>query len=410
MHTAINREESAIKAAVDLLAEQHGNLSDMLKSDGLLKPLIKGLLEKALEGELEDHLGYKRHERSDSSNARNGKQSKQLMTDHGEIELSVPRDRCGEFSPEIVPKGVSRISGLDGKILSLYAKGLSLQDIKEQLSELYGGVQISESVISRVTDQVIEEVKLWQSRPLERVYPIVYFDALVVKVRQDKRIINKAVYIALGISQSGHKDILGLWISENEGAKFWLQNFTELKNRGLEDILIACTDNLTGMADAIESVYPRTEHQLCIVHQIRNSLKYVSYKHKKAVARDLKVIYSAATEDEALLALEAFEEQWNQRYPQIAKSWQDHWSNLVIFLQYPQAIRRVIYTTNAIESLNSQLRKTTKNKKVFPNDNSVFKIMYLTIERIMRKWSMPVTHWNEAMAHFSIKFSDRIKT
>ena len=255
---------------------------------------------------------------------------------------------------------------------------------------------------------MLEEVKSWQNRPLDEVYPIVFFDCIVVKVRHEKRIINKAAYVALGIDMNGIKDVLGLWISENEGAKFWLNNLTEMKNRGLKDILIACTDNLTGMSDAISAVYPKTEHQLCIVHQIRNSLKYVSYKHRKSVVADLKPIYTASTEDEAVTALELFTEKWDQQYPHISKSWYANWDNLTVFLQYPAEIRKVIYTTNAIESLNSQLRKVTKNKRVFPSDDAVFKTLFLAIDYICKKWTMPIRNWSEAMPHFMIKFEDRI--
>lgn len=322
-------------------------------------------------------------------------------------KIEVPRDRNSSFEPAIIPKRQTRIDGLDQKILSLYAKGMSLSDIKIQLQELYGA-DISESLISKITDDIMDEVKAWQGRPLEQCYPIVFFDCLVVKVRHDKRIVNKAIYVALGIDVTGRKDILGLWISENEGAKFWLGNLTELKNRGMRDMLIACTDNLTGMSDAINAIYPKTEHQLCIVHQIRNSLRYVSYKDRKAVVNDLKPIYKASTEENAILALEFFENKWSQKYPQIAKSWYDNWSNLIIFLGYPEQIRKVIYTTNTIESLNGQLRKVTNNKRVFPNDESVFKTLYLTIEYIVRKWTMPIQNWNEAMAHFMIKFEGRI--
>lgn len=323
------------------------------------------------------------------------------------MEIEVPRDRNADFEPVLVPKRASRIEGLDQKIISLYAKGMSLSDIRLQLEELYGA-EVSESLISRVTDGVMDEVRCWQNRGLEPIYAIVYFDALVVKVRQDKRIINKSVYVALGIDLTGRKDILGLWISENEGAKFWLNNFTEMKNRGLKDILIACSDNLSGMSEAIGAVYPKTEHQLCVVHQIRNSLQYVSYKNKKEVAADLKLIYQAVSEEEALAALADFDQKWGKLYPHIAKSWQNNWHNLVVFLQYPAVIRKIIYTTNAIEGLNSQLRKVTNNKRVFPNDEAVFKTFYLTINYITRKWSMPVPNWGEAMAHFLIKFNDRI--
>jgi transposase-like protein len=284
---------------------------------------------------------------------------------------------------------------------------MSLSDIKQQIHELYEA-EISESLISKITDGVMDEVRAWQNRPLESVYPIVYFDCLVVKVRHDKRIINKAIYVALGIDLSGKKDILGLWISENEGAKFWLGNLTEMKNRGMQDMLIACTDNLTGMSEAISAVYPKCEHQLCIVHQIRNSLKYVSYKDRKELVADLKPIYTAATEDNALLALESFAEKWDKQYPQISKSWYANWANLVIFMQYPPSIKKIIYTTNSIESLNSQLRKVTNNKRVFPNDDAVFKTLYLTIDYITAKWNMPIANWNEAMAHFLIKFEGRI--
>ena len=403
-----NIETSKINAAVDLLIEGDVDLSNALGEEGLIKQLSKRILELALQAEMDDHLGYSRYDRSDLQNARNGAFQKTLITNNGVIELDVPRDRNGDFEPAIVKKKQNRIAGLDQKIVSLYAKGMSLSDIKIQMQELYGA-DISESLISKITDSVVDEVKAWQNRALESVYPIVFFDCLVVKVRHEKRIINKAVYVALGIDLSGKKDILGLWISENEGAKFWLGNLTEMKNRGMNDMLIACTDNLTGMSDAIAAVYPKCEHQLCIVHQIRNSLKFVSYKDRKALAADLKPIYQAATEDEAQEALDAFDTKWSNQYPQIAKSWYNNWENLVIFLQYPKAIRQIIYTTNSIESLNSQLRKVTKNKRVFPSDESVFKTLYLTINYITAKWTMPIRNWNEAMAHFLIKFDDRIQ-
>lgn len=403
-----NIDNTKINAAVDMLIESDSEFANILGKEGLIKQLSKCILERALEAEMQAHLGYDRYERNASENARNGSFKKNLTTENGQLELEVPRDRKGSFEPVIVKKKQTKIEGLDDKIISLYAKGMSVSDIKIQMQELYGA-EISESLISRITDDVIDEVKLWQSRALESVYPIVFFDCLVVKVRQDKRIINKSVYVALGIDLSGRKDVLGLWISDNEGAKFWLNNLTELKNRGLSDILIACTDNLTGMSDAIAAVYPKCAHQLCIVHQIRNSLKFVSYKDRKELAGDLKPIYQAVTEDEAQSALEYFEEKWGKQYPQIAKSWYNNWDNLMIFLQYPEAIRRIIYTTNSIESLNNQLRKVTKNKRVFPSDESVFKTLYLTIEYITRKWSMPIQNWNEAMAHFLIKFEDRIQ-
>lgn len=400
----INQEK--IKAAVDILVDKDTDLTRFFAKDGMLKELTKNLFERALKAEMEEHLGYSKYGRSEAENSRNGVGKKTLITEGGVLELEVPRDRASEFTPALVAKRQTRIDGLDQKILSLYAKGMSLSDIKIQIEELYGA-EISESLISRVTDNIMDEVRSWQNRPLEAVYTIVYFDALVVKVRQDKKIINKAVYVALGIDLTGRKDILGLWISENEGAKFWLNNFTEMKNRGLKDILIACSDNLSGMSEAISAVYPATEHQLCIVHQIRNSLAYVSYKNRKEVAANLKLVYSSITEDEALAALSDFDSKWGKQYPHIAKSWQNNWQNLVVFLQYPEVIRRIIYTTNAIESLNSQLRKVTNNKRVFPNDDSVFKTLYLTIDYITRKWTMPIQNWGEAMAHFLIKFEGR---
>ena len=394
-----NLEHSKINAAVDLLIENNVDLSNALGKDGLIKQLSKRILERALQAEMDDHLGYSRYNRSEIQNARNGEFQKNLITDNGVIELNIPRDRNGNFEPAIVKKKQSRIAGLDQKIVSLYAKGMSLSDIKLQLQELYDA-DVSESLISKITDSVAEEVKAWQSRALETLYPIVFFDCLVVKVRHEKRIVNKAVYVALGIDLSGRKDILGLWISENEGAKFWLSNLTEMKNRGMSDMLIACTDNLTGMSDAIAAVYPKCEHQLCIVHQIRNSLKFVSYKDRKELVADLKPIYQAPTEDGAQIALDAFDSKWSSQYPQIAKSWYNNWENLIIFLQYPEAIRKIIYTTNSIESLNSQLRKVTKNKRVFPNDESVFKTLYLTINYITAKWTMPIRDWNDVVLQY----------
>lgn len=405
---AKKEEQKELDAALDKLILESGDTKSILSENGLLKQLTKRLLERALESEMDNHLGYEKYSNSDADNARNGYSTKHLITDNGRVELAVPRDRKSDFAPVIIPKRKTRIDGLDQKILSLYAKGMSLSDIKIQLQELYGA-EVSESLISKITDDVMDDVIAWQNRPLSSVYPIVFFDCLVIKVRQDKRILNKSVYLALGIGLDGRKDILGLWISENEGAKFWLNNLTELRNRGLQDILIACTDNLTGMSDAISTVYSKCEHQLCIVHQIRNSLKYVSYKDRKKLVLDLKPIYTASSEDEAHMALESFDNKWSNKYPQIAKSWYSNWDNLVIFLGYPRQIRKVIYTTNAIESVNSQLRKVTKNKKIFPNDNAVFKTLYLTIEYITRKWNMPIRDWNEAMAHFLIKFDDRLQ-
>ena len=400
--------KEAVKAALDAISLNNPDWSSALEKGGLIKELIKGVMECALEAELSEHLGYSKHQRSNSNNSRNGVTHKCVLSEQGAIEIATPRDRDGSFAPQILPKGSTRIDGLDDKIISLYAKGMSVADIQEQLHELYG-TQISTSLISSVTHAVLEQVRTWQCRPLECVYPIVYVDCLMIKVRQDKRIINKAVYVVLGIDISGRKDILGLWVNETEGAKFWLSVFTELKNRGLQDILIMCTDNLSGMSEAIASVYPKAEHQLCIVHQIRNSMKYTSYKHRKALCADLKLLYTAVNEDEAQAALVSFEKRWGKQYPHIAKSWYDHWDHLVLFLQYPEQIRRIIYTTNAIESLNNQLRKVTRNRRVFPSDDAALKAFYLVIESILKKWTMPIRNWNEAIAHFVIKFPDRLE-
>lgn len=407
MNKQLTQEEMLAKA-MDLIVESGANLKTLFDQDGLLKKLTKSLVERALQAEMTDHLGYEKYERSTASNGRNGNSKKELLTDNGVVDLSIPRDRDGKFEPLLLPKGQTRIPGLNEKIISLYAKGMSVNDIKTQLSELYGGAEISTALISKITDEVMDEVEIWRKRALESVYPIVFFDCLVVKVKQDKHIINKAVYVALGIDTEGKKDVLGIWLSENEGAKFWLSNLTELKNRGVQDMLIACTDNLTGMTEAIAAVYPKTEHQLCIVHQIRNSLKFVSYKDRKALVADLKPIYKASTEEVALEALEDFAKKWDSQYPYITKSWYNNWDNLAIFFQYPAEIRRVIYTTNAIELLNSQLRKVTKNKRSFPSDDAVFKTLYLAIEYITKKWTMPIQNWNQAMAYFLIKFEGRI--
>lgn len=407
MTQQLNQDE-LLSQAMDMIVESGADLKTLFDQDGLLKKLTKSLVERALNAELSAHLGYDKYERTKSTNARNGTSKKQLLTDSGTIDLEIPRDRDGDFEPQLVAKHQTKLEGFNDKVISLYAKGMSVSDIKIQLSELYGGAEISTALISKITDEVMEEVDSWRKRALERVYPIVFFDCLVVKVRQDKHVINKAVYAALGIDTEGKKDVLGIWLSENEGAKFWLANLTELRNRGVQDIFIACTDNLTGMNEAITAVYPKTEHQLCIVHQIRNSLRFVSYKDRKELAADLKPIYAAATEGDGVEALGDFAKKWDSQYPYIAKSWYSNWDNLAVFFQYPPEIRKVIYTTNAIESLNSQLRKVTKNKRSFPSDDAVFKTLYLAIDYITRKWTMPIQNWGTAMAHFMIKFDGRI--
>lgn len=390
------------------LVREYKTKDALFGEQGVFKELQKRLLQAALEGELTEHLGYEKHERSEGKdNARNGYSSKTLKGTSGEVVLDVPRDRMGSFEPQIVAKRQTRFNGFDDKIIALYARGLSVEDIQQQLHGLYE-VEVSSSLISTVTNTVLDEVKAWQYRVLDSVYPILYLDCLVVKIREDKRILNKAVYLALGINREGQKELLGMWISQNEGAKFWLSILTELKNRGLEDILICCVDGLSGFPEAIASVYPNCKIQVCVVHMVRNSLKYVSWKDRKALAADLKAIYGAKTLEEAELALSAFSDKWDTKYPTISQSWLRNWENLTTFFAYPADIRRAIYTTNAIESLNMTLRKVIKNKRVFPSDESVFKLLYLAIHNISKKWTMPIHNWKEAMNWFMVEFGDRI--
>lgn len=369
--------------------------------------LSKITVEAALNAELEEHLGYSKHEHHDSVNSRNGHTPKILKTEEGEFELLTPRDRNGTFEPQLVKKYQTRLTSMDDKILSLYAKGMTTRDIASLFKELYGA-DVSPTLISKVTDAVTERVIEWQSRPLEAIYPIVYLDCIVVKIRQDKQVINKAIYLALGVNLEGHKELLGMWISENEGAKFWLNVLTELQNRGIKDILIACIDGLKGFAEAINAVFPSTKIQLCIVHMVRNSVKYVPWKDYKAVTADLKLIYQSVTEDEALLALEHFSTRWDEKYPQISRSWNAHWHNLNTLFNYPADIRKAIYTTNAIESLNSVIRKAVKKRKLFPSDASAKKVVYLAIIDASKKWTMPIRDWRSALNRFMIEFEERL--
>ena len=369
--------------------------------------LTKITIEAALNAELDDHLGYEKHVQSNNPNSRNGYSTKTLKTEDGQFEIDTPRDRDGSFEPQLVKKQQTRFTSMDDKIFSLYAKGMTTREIAATFKEMYGA-DVSASLISKVTDNVLEKVTEWQSRPLDEVYPIVYLDCIVVKIRQDKQVINKAIYLALGVNLEGHKELLGLWISENEGAKFWLNVLTELQNRGVKDILIACVDGLKGFPEAINAAFPETEIQLCIVHIVRNSLKYVPWKDYKAVTADLKQIYQSATEEEALQALEAFSKRWDDKYPQISRSWHNHWENLNTLFSYPEDIRKAIYTTNAIESLNSVIRKAIKKRKLFPTDDSAKKVVYLAIMDASKKWTMPIRNWNAAMNRFMIRFEDRL--
>ena len=395
------------KDLIKELLKDYKKPEDLIGKDGILKQLTKALLETALDSELTDHLGYEKNALSSSNNSRNGKSRKTLKTDHGDMNITIPRDRQSDFEPQIIPKGQRRFTGFDDKILSMYARGMTVRDIQGHLTDIYN-VEVSPYLISTVTDGVMDMVREWQSRPLDAVYPIMYFDALRMKIRDEGRVVNKAIYLALGVNMEGQKDVLGIWLDKNEGAKFWLSVFTELQNRGVNDILIACVDGLKGLPEAIETIFPEAEVQLCVVHMVRNSLKYVSYKDKKQMAADLKTIYQAFTVKEAEAALTAFGERWDKRYPMVSHSWQTNWSRVIPFFDYPEDIRRVIYTTNAIESINSSLRKVTKNRNSFPNDESAVKLLYMALQNIMKKWTMPIRNWSLAVHQFAIRFGDRV--
>ena len=369
--------------------------------------LTKITVEAALNAELESHLGYSKHDESSFENCRNGYSSKQIKTEDGTFELETPRDRHGDFEPQLIKKRQTRFTSMDDKILSLYAKGMTTREIVATFKEMYDA-DISPTLISKVTAAVTEKVIEWQSRPLDEVYPIVYLDCIVIKVRQDRQVINKAVYLALGVNMEGQKELLGMWLSENEGAKFWLNVLTELQNRGVKDILIACVDGLKGFPDAINTVFPQAQIQLCIVHMVRNSIKYVPWKDYKPVTSDLKRIYQATTEEEALLALDRFSECWDEKYPQISRSWRAHWENINTLFNYPDDIRKAIYTTNAIESLNSVIRKAIKKRKLFPTDDSAKKVVYLAIMDASKKWTMPIRNWKSALNRFMIEFEERL--
>ena len=396
-------------AQIDGLLASCKNKADIFGEDGLIKTLVKSILERALEGEMTEHLGYTKHDPkgNNSGNSRNGYSKKTVSGQFGNIDLAVPRDRRDEFEPAIVQKHQTRFEGFDDKILSLYARGMSTRDIQDQLKDLYG-VDISPSLISTVTESILEEVKTWQNRTLDAVYPIVYLDALVVKIKENKQVINKAMHLALGVNCEGKKELLGMWVTEKEGSKYWMNVMTELRNRGVKDIFISCIDGLIGLPEAIEAVFPKTKVQQCIVHLIRNSLKLVPWKDRKEVAVDLKTIYSAHTEEGALQALEEFGSKWDSKYQNISRSWLEKWSHISIFFAYPEEIRKIIYTTNAIESLNMSIRKVIKNKRFFPSDDAAFKQIFLALQNISRRWTMPIRDWNLAVNRFMIEFGDRM--
>ncbi len=394
---------------IDELIKDYKKPEDIIGENGILKQLTKAIIERTLAAELTHHLGYEKNspEGKKRGNSRNGTTGKTLKSDLGDLPVEVPRDRNGEFEPQLIKKGQRRFTGFDDKILSMYARGKTTRDIQAHLQDIYK-VEVSPELISAVTAEVMEEVKEWQNRSLEEIYPIVYFDAIWVKVRDEGHVVNKAAYLAIGVRIDGFKDVLGIWLEKEEGAKFWLKVITELQNRGLKDIFIACVDGLKGFPEAIESVFPLTQVQVCIVHMVRNSLRYVSYKDRKMVVGDLKGIYQASTEEQALSALAELEQKWDSRYPMIAKSWRNNWSRLNPFFAYPPEIRRAMYTTNAIESLNNALRKVTKNRGAFPTDEAAIKLLYMALQNIMKKWTMPIQNWGAAVNQMSIIFEDRM--
>jgi transposase-like protein len=385
---------------------------DLMGKGGAIKKLMKASIESMLEAEMTEHLGYEKNDPAgnNTGNSRNGKYPKNIQSDTGVIDLEVPRDRNGEFEPIVVKKGESRLGELEDKIISMYAKGMTTRDIQAHIEEIYGA-NISPALVSHMTDKIQGLAVEWQNRPLEPVYPIVFFDAIHYKVRDEstKKVASKAAYTCLGLNIDGHKDLLGLWVGEAEGATFWLSVMTELRNRGVKEICIACVDGLKGFPETINTVFPKAEVQLCIVHQIRNSMKYVATKDQKAFARDLKTIYSAPTEEAALLNLEAVEETWGKKYILAMKSWRANWNQLAVFLKYPEEIRTMIYTTNAVEALHRQFRKVTKAKSLFPNDDALKKMLYLAYRDIAKKWNLPVRNWSIVIGHFSVMFADELQ-
>ncbi|MEA5141944.1 IS256 family transposase [Arcicella rigui] len=370
--------------------------------------LYKRGIEALLEGELDAHLGYDKHQKRSHTNARNGYSSKRIKTESGETQIQVPRDRESSFEPVIVPKGRQVSQGIENVIISLYAKGMSTSDIEEQLHEVYG-FQLSSTSISRITDRINADIVAWQNRPLERVYMVVWMDGIVFKVREQSRVINKTVYIAVGLTKDGYKEVLGLWVGKNESASFWMNVLSDLKARGVEDILITATDNLQGFTQTIKSIFPQSNTQICIVHQIRNACKYVSYKDRKDFSQDMKNIYTAPTKQAAQAALEDFAHKWQAKYQYAIKSWKDNWDELTVFFDFPVEIRRIIYTTNLIENLNGKIRKYTRNKLSFPTDEAVLKSVYLAVNEVAKVWTKPIQNWGIIINQFYLIFDQRIK-
>lgn len=402
-------EEIARKAKVRELMQEL-DINDMSDINALFKEFVGDILENGLEAELDDELGYSKYDyrNKDTGNSRNGHSTKTMKTSFGEVDIAVPRDRKGEFEPQLVRKQQTSLSGdIEEKILSMYAKGMTTRDIDAHIREIYG-IEVSDSTVSRITDKILPVVKEWQQRPLEEIYAVVFLDAIHYHVRCEGQIVKKAVYIAIGINMAGIKEVLGMWVGENESAKYWLSILNGLKNRGVEDILIACVDGLTGFDNAIEAVYPKTEIQQCIIHQIRNTTRFVSYKDIKALMADLKRVYAAVDEETALYELEAFGKKWNGKYPKIAQSWEANWPKLSTYFKYPQEVRTLIYTTNAIEGFNRQLRKVTKSKSVFPTDDSLLKMLYLAMMDITKKWTGKRRDWGVIHSQLEVFFADRL--
>ena len=402
-------EENERRARIRELL-QASNISSMDDIQDLFKETIAEFMESGLDAELDDELGYSKYDyrNKETDNSRNGHSSKTLRTSYGDVEVAVPRDRKGEFDPQVLKKNQTSISqDIEEKILSMYAKGMTTGDIEAHIRDIYG-IDVSDTTVSRITDKILPIAREWQQRPLEAIYAVVFLDAIHYHVRCEGQIVKKAVYIAIGVDLGGKKDVLGMWVGENESAKFWGTVLNSLKNRGVEDIFIACTDNLTGFSAAIEAVYPKTEIQNCIIHQLRNSSKYVSYKDIKALMADLKAVYAAVDEPSALDALDAFAQHWDKKYPKISRSWRENWANLSTYFKYPQEVRRLIYTTNAIEGFNRQLRKVTKSKSVFPTDDSLFKMLYLAMMDITKKWTGRRQDWSVIHAQLAIFFAGRM--
>ena len=394
---------------IDALLGDYKKPEDLVGENGLLKQLTKALVERALQAEMTGHLGHSKNQlvANDVGNTRNGRSKKTLKGDFGALPINIPRDRAGTFEPQLITKHQTRWTGFDDKILSLYARGMTVREIQGHLQEMYG-TEVSATLISSVTEAVMDEVKGWQSRPLDALYPIVYMDCIHVKVRDSGAVRIKALYLAIGVNLDGMKEVLGMWMAQTEGAKFWLQVVTELKNRGVADIFIACVDGLKGFPEAIEAVFPQATVQLCIVHMVRHSLNFVGWKERKEVAADLRRIYAAATVEQAEIELTEFEQKWDGKFAAIGQSWRKNWPRLTPFFDYPPDIRKVIYTTNAIESVNMSLRKITKTRGSFPTDEAVFKLFYLALNNISQKWTMPIRDWKAALNRFTIQFGDRM--